>query len=36
MWTSDLEVLVQRCTVKKVSNKFHKIHRKTPAPETLF
>ena len=32
----DCEVVVQRCSVKKVYLKFREIHRKTPVPESLF
>ena len=32
----DTDAVVRRCSVKKrCSLKFHKIHRKTPVPETL-
>ena len=30
------EEVVQRCSVKKCFLKFHKIHKKTPVPESLF
>ena len=30
------EAVAQRCCVKKCSQKFRKIYRKTPAPESLF
>ena len=30
------EAVVQRCSVKRCSWKFYKIHRKTPVPESLF
>ena len=31
-----LEAVVRRCSVKKCSHKFRRIHRKTPVPETLY
>ena len=31
-----IEAVVQTCSVKRCSEKFHKIHRKTPVPESLF
>ena len=31
-----IEAVVQKCSVKRCSQKFHKIHRKTYAPEPLF
>ena len=30
------EVVVRRCSVKKCSYKFRKIHRKTPVPDSHF
>ena len=30
------DAVVQMCSVKGCSKKFHKIHRKTPAPGSLF
>ena len=30
------KAVIQRFPVEKVFLKFHKIHRKTPVPETLF
>ena len=30
------EAVVQRCSVKKLVLEFHKVHRKTPVPESLF
>ena len=32
----NLEAVVRRCSVKKGSNKFRKIHRKAPALGSLF
>ena len=31
-----IEAAIQRCSVKMVFLKIHKIHRKTPVPESLF
>ena len=31
-----LEAVTQRCSIKRCSLKFRKIHRKTPVPESHF
>ena len=35
-YVRNAEAVVRRCSVKRYFLKFHKIHRKTPVPESLF